>query len=88
MAIDRPYPAADVNQEFAGLEDRLSAAEYNYEHFRVDHLLADLRRTFTNSGIMPGDAAPDFELPLVDGGTLRLSELRGKPVLLHFGSFT
>jgi cytochrome c biogenesis protein CcmG/thiol:disulfide interchange protein DsbE len=32
-----------------------------------------------------GQAAPDFELPLLKGeGTLALSELRGKPVVLNF----
>jgi len=37
-----------------------------------------------------GDAAPDFELPLVDGeGTVRLAELNAeRPVALVFGSFT
>jgi len=28
--------------------------------------------------------APDFELSALDGGRVRLSELRGKPVLLAF----
>lgn len=37
-----------------------------------------------------GDEAPDFELPVLDrkGATMRLSELRGKPVALIFGSYT
>ncbi len=37
-----------------------------------------------------GDEAPDFELPVLDGkgATIRLSELRGKPVALIFGSYT
>lgn len=31
-----------------------------------------------------GSAAPDFTVPDLDGGTLTLSEFRGKPVLLVF----
>jgi thioredoxin-dependent peroxiredoxin len=32
----------------------------------------------------PGDIAPDFSLPRDGGGTLSLSALRGKPVVLYF----
>ena len=32
----------------------------------------------------PGDLAPDFELPTNGGGTLRLSNLRGRYVVLWF----
>lgn len=32
-------------------------------------------------------AAPDFELNALDGGRVKLSELRGKPVLLAFFAF-
>jgi peroxiredoxin len=35
-------------------------------------------------GIEVGDIAPDFELPLLDGGTVRLSDLRGTPVFINF----
>ena len=37
-----------------------------------------------------GDEAPEFELPVLHGDrkTVRLSELRGKPVALIFGSYT
>jgi tetratricopeptide (TPR) repeat protein len=35
-----------------------------------------------------GRVAPDVELRTAAGGTLRLSSLRGRPVLLAFGSFT
>jgi thioredoxin-dependent peroxiredoxin len=34
--------------------------------------------------IEPGDTAPDFELPDQDGRPVRLSELRGRPVVLYF----
>ncbi|MDK1386605.1 peroxiredoxin [Sinorhizobium sp. 8-89] len=32
----------------------------------------------------PGDVAPDFELPRGGGGSISLSSLRGKPVVLFF----
>jgi len=34
--------------------------------------------------ITPGQLAPDFELEDVEGNRVRLSDLRGKPVLLAF----
>ncbi len=42
------------------------------------------------SAPMVGDEAPDFRLPLLhgDGATVRLSDLRGQPVALIFGSYT
>jgi peroxiredoxin Q/BCP len=38
----------------------------------------------TPAWIAEGEAAPDFTLPADDGGTVRLSDLRGKPVVLYF----
>jgi hypothetical protein len=40
--------------------------------------------------LRPGDAAPDFSLPLLDhSGAVRLSSFRGvRPVVLIFGSYT
>src|SRR5262249_9590313 len=35
-------------------------------------------------GLKPGEAAPDFKLPRIDGGDLSLEDLRGRRVLLVF----
>jgi len=80
----------DATARFATLPHRLNPDDYNFAHFRTKHLLSDIEATREKRGIAPGEIAPDFVLPRADesGGTLRLSNLRGKPVLLHFGSFT
>ena len=62
--------------------------EYNYEHFRPKHLVADLLKTARGEGIRPGEEVPDFELESTEGESVRLSDLRGRPVVLRFGSFT
>ncbi|HEX6939558.1 MAG TPA: hypothetical protein VF158_09105 [Longimicrobiales bacterium] len=81
-------PAPGIAERFARLEGRQSAREYNFERFRAEHLRTDARATLRARGIPPGDVAPDFALWRADGGSLRLSELRGAPVLLRFGSRT
>lgn len=78
----------EVLQRFTDLEHRVSFDAYNYDHFHSGHLVSEVRTTLEHRGIPPGTTAPDFELPRVDGGSLRLSALRGPPVLLHFGSLT
>lgn len=75
-------------ERFATLDQKEPLDEYNFDHFRTRHLVKDGKRTLTDSGILPGELAPDFELPQAGGGTVRLSELRGKPVVLHFGSYS
>ncbi len=80
--------ARDAAQQFAALDGKMEVDDYNFAHFRTKHLLADLRATLAKQGVRPGDMAPDFALPRPEGGSVRLSELRGRPVLLHFGSFT
>ena len=61
---------------------------YNFRHFPRYVLWADTLRTVKRYGIRPGAYAPDFELPRSDGNFLRLSAVRGRPVVLHFGSYT
>ncbi len=77
-----------IEERFASLGDKVGIAEYNFEHFRPTHLLSDVQGTLETRGIRPGEMAPDFELPRVGGGSVRLSDLRDAPTLLHFGSLT
>lgn len=63
-------------------------SRYNYEHFWLGHLMADLVRSARGAGLRPGDPAPDFELESTAGGRISLHGLGAKPVLLHFGSGT
>lgn len=77
-----------ATQRFAELPEKLTLHDYNFEHFRAKHLVMEMKGTLRDHGIRPGDLAPDFELPRANGGILRLADLRGKPVLLHFGSLT
>ena len=66
----------------------LGSGQYNYDHFGRRHLAEEIRGFVVGRGVGPGALAPDFELPAVGGGTVRLADLRDRPVLLHFGSFT
>ena len=84
MSIRNP----EITERYATLDEPMTAEEYNFERFRPRHLLADIRRGLANHGVPAGAEAPDFALPSSDGETVRLSGLRGTPVLLHFGSYT
>jgi hypothetical protein len=73
----------------AAAPERLQPPEpYNYRTFKTANFLYDLRATREGHGVQPGDPAPEFCLSTTSGGTLCLEDLRGKPVLLHFGSPT
>ncbi len=61
--------------------------KYNYESFdfpRDEQEVAEWLRL----GPPAGSMAPDFELEALDGGIVRLSSLRGRPVVIEFGSYT
>ena len=64
------------------------ADDYNFAHFRTSNFIVDAGRTLRGVGVRPGQVAPDFTLPDVDGRPWRLREALDRPVLLHFGSFT
>ncbi len=58
--------------------------EYNYEVWTPSQGEFKLFKEIAYAG----DEPPDFTLPLLDGGELTLSDLRGKPVVMEFGSIT
>lgn len=60
--------------------------EYNYAAFTRSNA-AGVSTVFRNT-VRVGEQAPDFTLTTLDGGTVRLSDLRGKNVVLEFGSIT
>ena len=76
-----------VRQGVTEQEPNLVGTE-NYEHYRREHQLADFIRTRLGQGIQPGALAPDFALESANGGQVGLRGLRGRPVVLHFGSLT
>ena len=78
----------DLRTAATTTSDPRELRRYNYEHFWMKHLLADLWRTAKAQGLQPGEDAPDFELETTRGERVRLSALRGQPVLLHLGSAT
>ena len=80
-----PVDGGHPDREPGRLVDRLDPIDdFNFRHFRMRHMVAELLRP----GLLPGSQAPDFELSSTDGERIRLSHLRGQPVLLHFVSYT
>lgn len=62
--------------------------DYNYERYQSRHLVEEVQRALTGAGVHPGREAPDFELESTEGERVRLSSLRGRPVVLRFVSIT
>ena len=58
--------------------------EYNYELWVHSEEGFESFKSTEHAGSPP----PDFKLPTLDGGDVRLSKLRGKPVMIEFGSIT
>ncbi len=78
----------EIERRFAALDADEKSDNYNFKHFKTKILLHDIERTAKARGIEPGEFAPDFELPQVGGGSLCLGDLRGRPTILHFGSYS
>lgn len=64
----------------------MSTARYAYEHVSSEILSDDMK--FREGAPKPGEGLPEFDLPTTDGGQLKTSDLKGRPVLLVTGSFT
>ena len=60
---------------------------YNYPAFSFG-LDGPGIETWLRDGPKPGEPAPAFELPALDGDMVRLSDLLGRPVVIEFGSYT
>jgi AhpC/TSA family protein len=63
------------------------AGHYNYPTYSFALEQPELAN-WPQTGACTGQLAPDFELQDLDGALVRLSELRGRPVVLEFGSYT
>ena len=61
--------------------------DYNYAAFSFALAPIGLEH-WLREGPKPGQTAPGFRLETVDGATISLNELRGRPVVLEFGSYT
>ncbi len=72
------HPEVDEPEEFLGGPYNLSV----WKPKDAEH------RQFQENAPRAGEPMPDFTLPALDGGELTLSSLRGKPVMIEFGSVT
>ena len=61
--------------------------DYNYPAFSFE-LDGPGVEAWLRDGPKPGEPAPSFELPDLDGGAVRLDSLLGQPVVIEFGSYT
>lgn len=90
QTAEAAVPLLSGDGEYAhGRSDRLielldPIEDFNFRHFRMRHMVAELLRV----GLPPGCDAPEFELASTGGKRVRLSDLWGRPVLLHFVSYT
>lgn len=68
----------------------VNGESYNREQVDLRSAATERKGVWDAGGLIPGVLAPDFDLPRADAGNVcvRLSGLRGRPVLVHFASYT
>ena len=75
----------DVSMQKRTENFNAAGQDYRFERLALPMVLRDLRFSKDDPG--PGDAVPEFDLPTVDGGRFRSSDLpETGPVLLIFGT--
>lgn len=82
----RPQTGAMITEQ-SRLASPAEKDEYNYQSFDYGSEARELTRWLAE-GPRIGDLAPEFDLTDLDGNSVRLSDLRGRPVVLEFGSYT
>jgi len=85
-AAIREHPEAWMGWRIAPSESDPSD-DYNYSSFSSRYEEPELGR-WLEFGPHAGELAPDFRLEDIAGTAVRLSDLRGRPVVLEFGSYT
>ena len=61
--------------------------DYRFTHLTIPLVMRDMY--FTSDDPAPGDRVPDFDLPTLDGGRFRSTDLaQTGPAMLIFGSYT
>jgi len=69
---------------FAGCKEKPVADQGKSEENNAAADQAETGNAAEYSELAVGDAAPDFEVELLDGTTLKLSDCQGQPVFLNF----
>jgi len=74
-------------REATKLTDFLGST-YNYVHWVMDGKAMATQPYFRNDVVKAGQPAPDFTLEDTNGKTVSLSDFRGLPLMIEFGSIT
>ncbi len=70
-------------KEFEAVQDEMATEAEKIQSTEGQKDLSD-KGEGANRGLEAGEIPPDFELKLFDGGTVKLSDYKGKKVILNF----